>query len=133
MALRYLLPVVTSFFLAALLAASISWVVAGDGVEPPTTPSSDKPKIRREGSQLRDAPGRFLTSGNRITFAAADGANYNVLENLNLERVGKVIAASPDVVEWFVSGTVTEYQGSNYLLLSHIRRKATTPKTPRGF
>lgn len=133
MAIRYLLPIVASFFLATSIAGSVAWVMAGDGVEPPATQTSDKPKIRREGSQLRDEPGRFLTSGNRITFAAADGANYNVLENLNLERVGKVVSASPDVVEWFISGTVTEYQGSNYLLLSHIRRKATTPKTPRGF
>ena len=133
MASRTLLPFVASLALAAVIAPSVPWVVAGDGADSPATQTGGTPKVRREGTQLRDEPGRFLTSGNRTSFVAADGANYIVLENLNLERVAKVVSAGPDVVEWFASGTVTEYQGSNYLLLSHIRRKATTPKTPRGF
>jgi hypothetical protein len=111
--------------------ASMVWAV--DGGDTPIAPSEVKPKIRREGTQLRDEPGRFLVSGNRVAFTASDGTNYVGLENLNLERVVKVVASSPEAVDWFASGTVTEYQGSNYLLLSHARRKVTKPKAPRGF
>lgn len=107
--------------------------MAGDSVETPSVPGDVKLKARREGTQLRDEPGRFLVSGSRVAFTASDGTNYVGLENLNLERVVKVVASSPEAVEWFASGTVTEYQGSNYLLLSHARRKVTKPKAPRGF
>jgi hypothetical protein len=133
LALRNLLLLGALLSLAGWAAQCASRVSAGDGVEVPTASTSEKLKVRREGTQLRDEPGKFLKSGNRVAFIAADGTSYVVLENLNLERVGKVVGASPDVVEWFVAGAVTEYQGSNYLLLSHVRRKATTPKTPRGF
>src|SRR5690242_17287154 len=121
---RFLLPLCALFALAALAVQRSSWLQADDSVDAPAAQSNAKLKVRREGTQLRDEPGRFLASGNRLSFTGADGTNYIGLENLNLERVGKVVAASPDVVEWFVSGTVTEYQGSNYLLLSHVRRKA---------
>jgi hypothetical protein len=130
---RHILPpVCVLLVLAAWGVQRVSGVFA-DGVDAPSGQSNVKLRVRREGTQLRDEPGRFIASGNRVTFIAADGTNYIGLENLNLERVGKVVAASPEAVEWFVTGTVTEYQGSNYLLLSHTRRKAMLPKTPRGF
>jgi hypothetical protein len=92
-----------------------------------------KPQVRREGTLLRDEPGRFTVSGNRVAFVVSDGTTYIGLENLNLQRIAKVVAASPDPVEWFVSGTLTEFQSSNYLLVSHARRKSAMPKPHRGF
>lgn len=108
-------------------------LVADESGGPQATPGASKPRLRREGTQLHDEPGRFTLAGNRATFVAVDGTNYAGLENLNLERVAKIIAASPDSVEWLVTGTVTEYEGSNYLLISRARRKAATGKVPRSF
>lgn len=117
--------------LAALSASS--WLTADDDIEGPPTAVAQKSPLRREGTQLREEPGRFIEIGNRLTFVSATGASYIGLENLNLERVGKIVAASPDSIEWFITGTVTECQGANYLLISRARRKASTPKLPRGF
>jgi hypothetical protein len=116
---------------AAAMGAS-SWLTADDSERPATTPVQ-KSQLRREGTELREEPGRFLAVGNRQTFVSAAGTSYIALENLNLERVGKIVAASPDAVDWFITGTVTEYHGANYLLITRARRKASTSKMPRGF
>ena len=117
--------------LAALSASS--WLTADDDIEAPAITVRQKSQLRREGTQLREEPGRFIEVGNRLTFVSSAGASFIGLENLNLERVGKIVAASPDSIEWFITGTVTEYQGANYLLISRARRKASPPKLPRGF
>lgn len=109
-----------------------SWLTADDLAQPPGA-IAPKSQLRREGTELRDEPGRFLSVGNRQTFVSADGASYVVLENLNLERVVKIVAASPDAVDWFISGKISEYQGANYLLISRARRQAAAVKLPRGF
>lgn len=106
-------------------------LAAGGATESNSAPSS-KPRLRREGTQLQDEPGRFTISGSQATFVASDGTSYIGLANLNLERVEKICASSPGSAEWLVTGTVTEYQGSNYLLISRARRKAPT-KAPRSF
>jgi hypothetical protein len=120
-------------FLLACANEQAPWVTADEGVDGSPLTTTTKPLLRREGSQLQDEAGRFITSGNRLTFIAATGAHFVGLENLNLERVGKIVTASPDSVEWFVTGSVTEYQGSNYLLISRARRKPSAPQGPRGF
>ncbi|HWB08131.1 MAG TPA: hypothetical protein VG826_02715 [Pirellulales bacterium] len=133
-------PLCVLFGLAALAAQWRSWVLAGDAARatPTDMPAATSPgdarlQVRREGTPLRDEPGRFTLSGNRVAFNASDGTTYIGLENLNLQRVAKAVAASPEVIEWFVTGTLTEYQGSNYLLVTHVRRKSAMPKPPRGF
>ncbi len=74
---------------------------------------------QREGTQLVDMPGYFKITGDRATFFAGDGsAKYDGLENLNLERVAAVTSENPEQLEWLVSGTITEYRGANYLLVS---------------
>jgi hypothetical protein len=136
-----LLPFCVLLGLAALAAHWRSVVLAGEGSAPaapgPTALSAaaavdPKLQVRREGTLLRDEPGRFVASGNRLTFVTSDGTTYVGLENLNLQRISKVVAASPDPVQWFVSGTLTEFDGLNYLLVSHVRRRSAVPK-PRGF
>lgn len=108
------------------------WLLAAGGPDESASDGAPKPKLRREGTQLQDEPGRFVVSGSQATFVAADGASYIGLPNLNLERVEKITASSPGSGEWLVTGTVTEYQGANYLLISRARRKAPT-KSQRSF
>lgn len=129
---RFLPPLCLSLALAAA-AHSVSWLIAGDALDSPAAASAATTQLRREGTQLRDEPGRMIAAGGQITFRAADGASYISLQNLNLQRVGAIILGSPDSVEWLISGTVTEYQGSNYLLITRARRRMPKAQTPRDF
>lgn len=74
----------------------------------------------REGSKLVDVAGHFKTSGERVAFHAADGkSRFPCLENLNSERVARIVAESPpESLEWIVHGTLTEFRNENYLLVT---------------
>ena len=109
-----------------------------DGANP--TPSRDQtdgvtPARRlREGAMLVDELGRFEAAGERLCFVPSKGdSRYLVLENLNLERVAQAVGENVDARQWSVSGTITEYRGSNYLLVtrailkSRSRGNAATP------
>lgn len=66
-----------------------------------------------------------------MLFTTADGTGrYTGLENLNLERVAIAVSESPDQLLWSVTGTVTEYRGTNYLLvtLALLKSKPSTSK-----
>jgi hypothetical protein len=81
---------------------------------------------QREGTRLTDVVGRFELAGDRITFYPAGGKDsFRVLENLALERVGQVLNETRARHEWTVSGTLTEFRGANYLLLSKAVVKST--------
>jgi hypothetical protein len=56
----------------------------------------------------------------RIVFYPADKTpeSIRVLENLALERVANAIVDPRAPNRWLVSGTITEYRGLNYLLIS---------------
>ena len=81
---------------------------------------------QREGTTLTDVTGYFRLTGDRAMFYAETGARYGGLENLNLERVASVINENPEQLQWSVSGTITEYRGANYLLVSRATLKAKT-------
>lgn len=73
----------------------------------------------REGSKLHHAEGRFEFAGDRISFQiTATKESFRVLENLALERISKVLGEDREPQVWIISGTVTEYRGSNYLLIT---------------
>ncbi len=95
--------------------------------EPPAPQSAPSAALRaREGTEIFDQWGTFRSVGDRITFFLADGRQrYVVLENLNLERIARSIADSPDPLRWSVSGTLTEYRGANYLLVTRVVAKGT--------
>src|SRR5687768_15245816 len=58
----------------------------------------------REGTALAEQMGRFQPTGDRMMFYAADGERrFGVLENLNLERVARLVGETPDPLEWSVS------------------------------
>jgi len=79
----------------------------------------------REGTQLAESAGQFSLVGDRVAFLPSDRERRIIcLENLALERVAAVVRESPEAVDWTVSGTITEYQGVNYLLLGRAVQRA---------
>ena len=88
----------------------------------------------REGAILTDQPGTFQLVGKRMVFAFdGEARQLGTLENLALDRVVRLVREAAVPQTWLVSGTVTEYQGNNFLLIDRavIRRagdvQATNP------
>ena len=74
------------------------------------------PSAIREGTELIDTVGQFRLTGERVAFFPADGkGRFLVLENLNLQRIVRILGDTTIPLDWKVSGEVTEYRGSNYL------------------
>jgi hypothetical protein len=87
----------------------------------------------REGTVLTDQPGTFQLVGKRLVFAIhSDGRQLGALENLTLERVVRLMQQTAVPQTWLVSGTVTEYQGTNYLLIDRavLHRTGATKALP---
>ncbi len=83
-----------------------------------TQPSGGHKDRLREGTELVEQPGIFRMAGDRMTFFTDLGeGRFVVLENLILERVGDVIGEYQTPPYWSVTGTLTEYQGENFLLI----------------
>ena len=60
-----------------------------------------------------------------MAFVPANGnARFIVLENLNLERIARVLGDDPDARQWSVTGSITEYRGGNYLLVTRAILKS---------
>ena len=64
----------------------------------------------REGTRLIDVTGSFLVNGNK--------ESYRVLQNLALQRVSFALEDNRALRQWIISGTITEFRGQNYLLLT---------------
>jgi len=103
-----------------------------------STPSQDGLRVR-EGTEIVDQVGHFQNTGGRVIFSTADGKRRFIgLENLNLERIARTIADSPQTLQWGVTGTITEYGGTNYLLIhrailkSGIQSPGGQPLGPAG-
>ncbi len=104
-----------------------------EGTVPPgeQNGNSERRELLREGTQLSDTLGHFKLSGSRVVFVLADGSRQlTVLENLNLERVTQMARDDGQRVSWTVSGLVTEYQGTNYLLVNRARRRSSPARRP---
>jgi hypothetical protein len=75
----------------------------------------------REGTEMLGQLGCFRRAGDRLVFTPAGSHQQLIaLENLNLERIARVIADNPErlrPLEWNVTGTVTEFRGDNYLFV----------------
>jgi|GEM_PF-3300668 len=94
-------------------------------------PSSTKRMQIRQGSELVSVLGNFRDAGDRIIFYSADNSmRLVVLENLSLERVGKILEFAPEELLWQVSGVVTEYDSQNYLLLSQAVLQSSDLRIP---
>jgi hypothetical protein len=89
----------------------------------------------REGSRLNNVVGRFRSTGDSLTFIDAENREIGGLPNLNLERISRMLqgADEPESITWSVSGTVTEFSGKNYLLISRaVFRAAAPPPIPEN-
>ena len=106
--------------LSAAVAAgsdSVNRGEARDEADAPGIPTNGELRLR-EGTELVDSKGRFRMAGDRLAFFSDDGKTRLVcVENLNLERIARTILEHSDALSWNVSGVVTEYRGSNYLLV----------------
>ena len=91
----------------------------------PGSEDRDRAARMREGDELVELTGQFGMSGERIVFIPAKGQQrFIALENLPLERVAKAIDGNPAPLQWIVSGRVSEYRGSYYILLTRAQRAA---------
>lgn len=101
--------------------------------KPRTATGEEEEQRAREGTRIVNQIGRFRTTGDRLTFQPAGSEKqYLGLENLALERVGKVLLdrhGEAEKLQWEVSGTFTEYRGTNYLFVTHAVLKT---KPQRG-
>lgn len=99
--------------------------------EEQTAPITDREKLAqqqqekkhrlREGAEIVDAKGTFEWIGDRLSFIPDDdGVVVKILENRMMERVVQSQETSTGELVWMVSGVVTEYRGSNYLLMKHV-------------
>jgi hypothetical protein len=91
---------------------------------------AERAKLRlREGTRLRDITGRFRQNGDTLSFIDEQKREIGGLPNLNLERIIRMLKTveEPESITWSVSGTITEFSGRNYLLISRAVYKAATP------
>jgi hypothetical protein len=103
--------------------------------EPAGTPRIEGGQVSgrwREGSRLIDQVGFFKVTGDHVTFISSDGKlKFDGLENLAIERIARTIGDSPDQLEWSTSGTITEYRGANYLLVTQAVLKTKAARQRR--
>jgi hypothetical protein len=95
------------------------------GAEAGAVETESHEKLLREGSDIVDEVGRFHDTGDRVLFQPHNrqGA-FQMLENLALERMAIAMEEAGSERLWSVSGTVTEYRGANFLLLTKAILKA---------
>jgi hypothetical protein len=92
-------------------------------------PGDAKGRRLREGTQLTDCLGHFRQTGDVVAFIDENGRDIGGLPNLNLERITRMLKAvdEPENIWWSVSGTITEFSGRNYVLITRAVYKASTP------
>ena len=120
----------------------VSWIAAAaSGNDAPRSPSGspadsdgrapaqDGAPMLREGAKLVDVAGTFRNSGGRVEFCLGDSQQrLVVLENLALERIAGSLAEVRSQRLWTVSGTVSEFRGTNYLFVARAVLK--TDRSP---
>lgn len=139
------LPVAALICAAALLlGVALAWARSEDSSsEGPATATSevaDEPvdglgadHRLREGTEIFNRLGHFRMTGDRLTFFPEDGdGRFVALENLNLERIARRVADHPDRLQWDVTGTVTEYRGTNYLFVRRAVLRNGLPSPDEG-
>jgi len=133
-------------FTAAISALSHAWAnepsdspKSGPAANVPTNAAAPRvPRIEggqvnghwREGTRLIDQPGQFKITGDRVSFTSSDGSlHFDCLENLCAQRIARTVTDSPETLLWSVNGELTEYRGTNFLLLSQAILK---PRSARS-
>ncbi len=76
----------------------------------------------REGKEVQKLRGSIRVVEDRYVFFPQAGAyRFVLLENLNLERIARAMAEATLDVVWEVDAEVTEFSGSNYLLVQRAQ------------
>jgi hypothetical protein len=80
----------------------------------------------REGMHLTDDPGHFERAVEGPVFVGDAGHRLTGLENLNLQRIARTLeeAEDPSVLQWKVSGVITEFEGRNFILIERANYSA---------
>jgi hypothetical protein len=93
----------------------------------------------REGTRWQNERGVFTLVGDRVTFTpnSLRNQNFMVLENLNLERIVRTIeenrtVTDADTLEWNIDGTVTEFRGGNFVIVTRSVLVARPRSTDAG-
>lgn len=96
--------------------------------------AGEKPAEKlREGTKLNDELGAFSRVGERVSFSPGGNREaLRCLENLALERIARAIDESQGQRQWIVSGTITEFKGANYLLVTKAVIKLQEGETANG-
>ncbi|MFN7733826.1 MAG: hypothetical protein ACK5OB_18155 [Pirellula sp.] len=82
------------------------------------------PTLQREGTLVANVRGHFELGGERARFVdARTGATYVCLENQVLQQIAIATSRQTTVgTDWIVRGTLTEFDGTNFLLLDRAIR-----------
>jgi hypothetical protein len=109
-------------------AASTAETVAGS-TEKPAGENQRTVARFHEDEELVEQAGQFSISNDRVVFVTVKGQHrFTALENRSLDGVVNTIDGNPASVPWIVSGKITEYHGSYYLLLTRAQRQSQVPK-----
>jgi hypothetical protein len=78
----------------------------------------------REGTPLKLAAVQCKTIGERLQVTLeSDGRQLLALENLNCQRLWQAVRDNRNDDRWIISGTITEFQGRNFVLLERSTRQ----------
>ena len=87
--------------------------------------ASSEEKIMREGTRIETQLAEMRQEADQL---AVHLSNHNIpliaLENLAMQRVLIALIDDPSDKQWTVTGTVTEFQGRNYILFERVTRAA---------
>jgi len=88
-----------------------------------TPPASKERSLLREGSTVVEVKGKFRIVKDRLVFQE-DGSTRSLvcLENQMLQRVASYLTDEDRRLVWVVTGRITEYESSNYLLIEKATR-----------
>lgn len=76
----------------------------------------------REGKEVQQLRGTIRVVQERYVFFPQAGAyRFVLLENLNLERIARAMAESTGEIIWELDAEVTEFSGSNFLIVQRAQ------------
>ena len=108
-----LTPIKVRILIILSLSAALFLVFSSGAISSTTEPDPSS-YLLREGSKLEGASGFFQLAGERtVFFMKNDRRRFICLENLALQRIKNQTGNAL----WRVQGTVTEFNGENYLLI----------------
>ncbi|MEZ6135032.1 MAG: hypothetical protein R3C53_09005 [Pirellulaceae bacterium] len=80
--------------------------------------------ILREGTRIESKAGECRSDGERLAITFNDGKSHTMiaLENLAAQRILQAVSDDSNDKGWIVTGSVTEFQGRNFILLERVTR-----------